>query len=143
MSQNKCVWRARGAEFFSACYAQKYTISMRELILRGTGTGDWSGRFIGAPVIRCLSLELQIFNANKYWRHSHLVRSPHICVWGSQQVPMSPIVNMPRDAKKNTYINLRQKKTICMPKYHFFNKIQSKNYVRNYVKMFRTYVMTC
>ena len=56
-SDQKCVWRARGAEFFSACYAQKYTISMRKPILRGAGTGDWSGRFIGAPIIPWLTRE--------------------------------------------------------------------------------------
>eukprot|EP00116_Pleurobrachia_bachei_P016046 sb/3476308/ len=37
---------------------------MRKPILRGAGTGDWSGRFIGAPVIRCLIYQYP------YWRVS-------------------------------------------------------------------------
>ena len=42
------MWRARRAEFFCACYALKYTISMRKRQVRAIGMGDWYGRLVWA-----------------------------------------------------------------------------------------------
>ena len=64
------MWRARRAEFFCACYALKYTISMRKRQVRAIGMGDWYGRFIRAPVIRCLRVE-----TSRYSNH----QTPNYC----------------------------------------------------------------
>eukprot|EP00116_Pleurobrachia_bachei_P004729 sb/3464991/ len=76
----KCVWRARGGEFFSACYTLKYTISMRKANVRAI---EWWAS-VHLPknlppwptVTRCFSAGCKDITSSVRWATTTAVPNP-------------------------------------------------------------------